>query len=455
MPAADEGSRPILLKQPFVVNEGAVTPADVLFKDGRISRIASNITPPKQYHQEIQAEGQYLLPGVIDNHVHFREPGLTHKGTIQTESRAAVAGGVTATMEMPNTKPQTIDHEALNDKYQRAAATSWTNHAFYLGATLDNLEAIKQANDSNICGVKVFMGSSTGNMLVDDPEVLGQILRESRHLIAVHAENEQRIQARTKSFGDQYPKGLPIEMHPVIRDAQACYDASKLILDMAREKGARLHILHLTSGEEVPLFDAETPVHQKKITTEACVHHLWFSCDDYGRWGNKLKCYPAIKHAQHQEALLAGLKSGHIDQIASDHAPHTLLEKQRGYSEAPGGIPMVQHNLPAMLAFCNQNYLTLPEVVEKMAHNPAKTYKVQERGFLREGYKADSVLVDLDRSLRVGASHLFSKAQWSPFQDTVFPSSITHTFVNGQLAFHNGVMIDQPQTEPLRFGEQV
>ncbi len=452
---AGHGSRPILLKQPFVVNEGSVNKADVLFKDGRIYRIDDNIAPPQENYLEIQAEAQYLLPGVIDNHVHFREPGLTHKGTIQTESKAAIAGGVTATMEMPNTKPQTIDHEALNDKYQRGAATSWTNHAFYLGATLDNLEVIKQANEANICGVKIFMGSSTGNMLVDDPEVLGKILEESRHLIAVHAENEQRIQERSEKFSEKYTGGLPIEMHPVIRDGQACYDASKLIMNMAREKGARLHILHLTSSEEVPLFDAKRPVHQKKITTEACVHHLWFSSDNYARWGNKLKCYPAIKDAQHQKALLAGLKSGQIDQIASDHAPHTLLEKQRGYSDAPGGIPMVQHNLPAMLAFYKQNELALTEVVEKMAHNPARTYKVQERGFLREGYKADGVLVELDRPQRVRTSNLFSKAQWSPFQDMVFPSSITHTFVNGQLAFQNGVITDQPQTEPLSFGEQV
>lgn len=428
--------------------------ADVLLKDGYISRIASNIPAPSENHDQVDADGLYLFPGVIDNHVHFREPGLTHKGDIRTESRAAVAGGVTSTMEMPNTNPQTIGPEALRDKYDRAAATSWTNHAFYLGATNDSLEAIKAINEKDICGIKVFMGSSTGNMLVDQPEVLDSILNTSRHLIAVHAEDENVIRENEKAIRDTTPGEIPIEAHPEIRDANGCYQASDRIIQMARERNARLHILHLTTADELKLFDSTTPVAEKLITTEACVHHLWFNSADYGRYGNKLKCFPAIKDAQHQQALMEGLKQGTIDQVASDHAPHTLMEKQRSYEEAPGGIPMVQHNLPAMMAFHKKGELSLPQIAEKMAHNPAKTYKVRERGFLKEGYKADCVVVDPDQPLRVHPDNLEYKAQWSPFEGHVFPGSITHTFVNGVLAYHQGTLMDQPPAEPLRFAPQ-
>lgn len=441
----------VLLKQPHVVNEGSVYPADVLIEKGWISRIGTALRAPSGNYLEINAEGRYLFPGVIDNHVHFREPGLTHKGTIASESRAAVAGGVTATMEMPNTIPQTIDLQALNDKYQRASATAWTNYAFYLGATLDNREAIKQANEVDICGIKVFMGSSTGNMHVDDPVVLNTILSETRHLVAVHAEDEKRIQDRTQTLAEKYPAGFPLEAFPEIRDAKACYNASQSIINLAKQHGARLHILHLTTADETGLFETDKPLTQKRITTEACVHHLWFSADDYASLGNKLKCFPPIKDPQHGEALLAALKRGQVDQIASDHAPHTLLEKQQSAASAPGGIPMVQHNLPAMLALHQKGEFSLPEIAEKTAHNPALTYKVRDRGFLREGFKADCVLVDLNQPLRVKPSNIQSKAGWSPFQGTVFPASVTHTFVNGHLAFYNGHFTDQPPVEPLAF----
>lgn len=440
---------PVLLKQPYVVNEGVIHQADVLLKDGYIARIASTITPPEKAYTEVRAAGLYLMPGIIDNHVHFREPGLTHKGTIGTESRAAVAGGVTATMEMPNTIPQTVNQAELAGKYRRASATSWTNHAFYLGATKDNIEAIKQANAQDICGIKVFMGSSTGNMLVDDPETLAGILRQSQHLVAVHAEDEAIIQQNYHRITEK--EQLSIEAHPRIRNAQGCYQASELITGMAREYQARLHILHLTTADEVPLFDSAYPPEEKLITTEACVHHLWFNSADYTRWGNKLKCFPAIKAEPHRQALLEGLQQGAIDQIASDHAPHALVEKQRGYAEAPGGIPMIQHNLPAMLAFYHQGLLSLTQIAEKMAHNPAKTYRVKERGFVKEGYKADCVLVDPEQPLRVDSSTLQSKARWSPFDGTTFPGSVTHTFVNGQLAYHKGLLLDKPATEPLSF----
>lgn len=442
----------MLLRRPNIVNEGEVAIADVLLEDGHIARIGPDLTPPRQRYRLIDAEGLYLMPGVIDNHVHFREPGLEHKGTIETESRAAVAGGVTATMEMPNTSPQTIGPEALNDKYQRAATTSWTNYAFYLGATNDNLEAIKQVNAYDICGIKIFMGSSTGNMLVDDPDTIANILQETQHLVAVHAEDEAVIQKYEEQARETYGHTLPIEAHPLIRNSEGCYQASQRIIELATANDARLHILHLTTADEVGLFNNQTPVAEKRITTEACVHHLWFNSEAYTRWGNKLKCYPAIKAEAHRQGLLNGLQQGFIDQIASDHAPHALLEKQRPYAEAPGGIPMIQHNLPAMLAFYQQGELSLTQIAEKMAHNPARTYKVQERGFLREGYKADCVLVNPDQPQRVTASNLQSRARWSPFEGVTFPGSVTHTFVNGVLAYCQGKLVQKPATEPLSFG---
>ena len=442
---------PVLVKNAAVVNEGQVFNSDVLLKDGRRARIAPEIGNLNFNYHELDAEGLHLLPGVIDNHVHFREPGLTHKGTIATESRAAVAGGITSFMEMPNTIPQTINLERLYEKYQLAARSSIANYAFYLGATNDNTEVVKRANDEDICGVKVFMGSSTGNMLVDDPETLETVFGSTRHLIAVHAEDEGVIATNLEKVKAKYGDQIPLEAHPLLRDEHCCYVASEKAVRLARKQNARLHVLHLTTGDEIPLFDEPGKPGSKLITTEACVHHLWFNSDDYAEYGNKLKCFPAIKNRQHQAALLRGLIDDNIDQVASDHAPHTMIEKHKPYREAPGGIPMVQHNLPAMLAFYRQNKIDLPTIVEKMCHNTALNYQVKARGFVREGYYGDCVLVNLDQPLRVQKSNIFSKCGWSPFEGHVFPGSVVYTFVNGQPVYQNGVVSEGTNGHALEF----
>ncbi len=441
----------ILIKDAHLVNEGQIYQADVLLKDGFIQKIAKDIGSPKEAFREIPAHGQYLLPGIIDNHVHFREPGLTHKGNIRTESAAAAAGGVTSFMEMPNTIPQAINLERVKDKYELAARASYGNYAFYLGATNDNLDEIKRANDHDLCGIKIFMGSSTGNMLVDDHETLANIFDASRHLIAIHAEDEDVIAKNFKKVQAKYGSEIPVEAHPEIRDEKGCYEASRKAIRLARENNTRLHILHLTTGDEVPLFDDKGEPGNKQITTEACVHHLHFSTDDYPDLGNQIKCFPAIKGPEHRSALWKGLLDGHIDQIASDHAPHTLDEKNAPYLDAPGGIPMIQFNLPLMLEYCKQGKITLPKIVEKMCHNTALNYGVKERGFLKEGYRADCVLVDWGKPQKADKSRILSLCGWSPFESKEFPASVTHTIINGRLVYKHGEMVGEKSGEPLAF----
>ncbi len=446
-----ESAVPILIKEALVVNEGQIFTADVLLNNGYIDRIANSISGLQGNFKEIPAKGKYLLPGIIDNHVHFREPGLTHKGTIRSESAAAVAGGVTSFMEMPNTIPQATTLDRVREKHKLADKFSYNNYAFYLGASNDNLEEIKQANEENLCGVKIFMGSSTGNMLVDDEATLSEIFGNSRHLVAIHAEDEAIIAENFKKVRQKYGDEIPIEAHPEIRDAKACFEASKKAISLAREKNTRLHVLHLTTADEIPLFNEGGRPGSKQITTEVCVHHLHFSSEDYERLGNKIKCFPAIKNPEHRKALWEGLLEGSIDQIASDHAPHTLKEKNQPHLEAPGGIPMIQFNLPLLLEYFRQGDISLPVIVEKMCHNPALNYQVEERGFLKEGYKADCLLVDLNKRQPVNQENIFSTCGWSPFEGRTFPASVTHTFVNGHLVYQEGAIVSEGKGEKLNF----
>jgi dihydroorotase len=425
-----------LIKAATIVNEGQKIVADVLIKDGLIAKIGQNLSAPDA--QEINAEGQYLLPGMIDDQVHFREPGLTHKADIFTESMAAVAGGITSFMEMPNTVPNTLTQDLLADKYDIAAQTSLANYSFYMGASNDNIEEVLKTNPKNVCGIKVFMGSSTGNMLVDNEKTLENIFSKAPILVATHCEDEATIRHNLAEFKAKYGEDLTIEMHPLIRSAEACYKSSSLAVELAKSYQTRLHILHISTAKEIALFDNITPLKDKKITAEACVHHLWFNDKDYASKGNFIKWNPAVKTEDDQKGVLKGVLEDYIDVIATDHAPHTLAEKQQPYSQAPSGGPLVQHALPALLEMHLQGKISLEKIVEKTAHNLAICFDIEKRGFIREGYWADLVLVDLKDSWKVTKLNNFYKCGWSPFDGDTFQSSITHTFVSGNLAYQNG-----------------
>ncbi|WP_345952732.1 dihydroorotase [Mucilaginibacter sp. PAMB04168] len=426
----------ILIKSATIVNENRQTVADVLVKDGHIERIDATINTAAT--QEINAEGLYLLPGCIDDQVHFREPGLTAKGNIYTESRAAVAGGITSFMEMPNTVPNTITQQLLQDKYDIAAQKSLANYSFYMGASNDNLDEVLQTDVLNVCGVKVFMGSSTGNMLVDNPKTLENLFSQSPMLIAAHCEDEQTIKDNLAHFKQLMGENITIEYHPKIRSAEACYLSSSMAIELAKKHGARLHILHISTAKETELFDNTIPLKDKKITAEACVHHLWFSDGDYATKGNLIKWNPAVKTAQDRDAILQAVLDGRIDVIATDHAPHTADEKAQPYLQAPSGGPLVQHALPALLAMYKQGKITLEQVAEKTAHNVATLFQIEKRGFIREGYWADLVLVDLNKPWQVAKQNILYKCGWSPFEGTTFPASIRHTLVSGHLAYTDG-----------------
>ncbi|MDX1908893.1 MAG: dihydroorotase [Bacteroidia bacterium] len=440
----------LLIRHARLVNEGQIISADVYIRDGLIYQIGPSLSLIADH--TLDAEGQWLLPGVIDDQVHFREPGLTHKGDLTTESRAAVAGGVTSYMEMPNTQPQTLTQELLADKYARAAAVSAANYSFYMGASNDNLSEVLRTDFKTVCGVKIFMGSSTGNMLVDHPETLEKLFAETPGLIAVHCEKEEIVQANLARYRDTYGDALTANHHPGIRSAEACYASSSLAVALARRHGTRLHVLHISTADEIALFEADIPLADKKITAEACVHHLWFSDEDYERLGNYIKWNPAIKTAADRAAIRAGLLSGHLDVIATDHAPHTLAEKNQPYLQAPSGGPLIQHSLVMMLELVQQGVFSLPWVVEKMCHAPAVCYRIDRRGYIREGYHADLVLVDMPEvPWTVSSDQFLYKCGWSPLEGASFHHRIRATIVSGQLAWYEGRLDERVRGQRLAF----
>jgi dihydroorotase len=439
----------VVIKNATIINEHARFEGDVRFRHQRIEKIASQIQPLEN-ERVIDAEGKWLLPGMIDDQVHFREPGLTHKGSIATESRAAVMGGITSFMEMPNVNPSTTTLAAIEYKEAIARHDSFANYAFYLGATEDNLEVIKSLDPNRVCGVKVFMGASTGSLLVENPTILEAIFRESPVLIATHCESGPVIQ---RNLDRLLQKTQPpsIHHHPIIRDDEACYASSSYAVALAKKHQTQLNVLHITTAKELSLF-SHAPLSEKKITAEACVHHLWFSDQDYARLGNLIKCNPAIKKTSDRDALLAALRSGVIDIVATDHAPHTLSEKQQAYPEAPAGLPLVQHALLMMLEHVVQGRLSLEDVVEKCAHNPAIRYGVADRGFIREGYFADCVLIDPDAMTQVTSESIAYQCGWSPLLGHTFSTRIASTFVNGQCVFDgHSVPIHTSAAQPLFF----
>lgn len=429
---------PFLIKSAHIVNENTITHGDVLIVDGRIEKIGDSISVPSAHCEIIDATGLHLFPGCIDDQVHFREPGLTHKADIFTESRAAVAGGVTSFMEMPNTVPNALTQELLADKYQIASAKSLANYSFFMGASNDNVDEVLKTDFSNVCGVKVFMGSSTGNMLVDKEKTLEKIFSSTPGLIATHCEDEATIRANLQKYNDQTGQQLTINHHPLIRSQQACYLSSSLAVSLAEKHGARLHILHISTALETTLFRNDIPLEKKKITSEACIHHLWFSDEDYHKHGNFIKWNPAIKTAADRDGIWKALLDNRIDVIATDHAPHTIDEKNQPYAMAPSGGPLVQHSLVAMLEFYHSGKITLELIARKMAHDVAKCFRIRERGYIREGYFADLVLVNLAHPTKVEKQNLLYKCGWSPFEGTTFRSSVTHTFVNGNLVYAHG-----------------
>ena len=428
-----------LIKNVQVVNEGRITTADVLIKNGRIEKIGDIITQGDVNLTEINGEGKYLLPGAIDDQVHFREPGLTHKATIYTEAKAAVAGGVTSFMEMPNTIPNALTQELLEEKYSMASKTSLANYSFFMGTSNSNADDVLKTNDkrNDVCGIKIFMGASTGNMLVDSPNTLDKIFRESEVLIATHCEDERIIQENLQKLKKQNAE-LTAADHPLIRNEDACYESSLLAIQIAKKYNTRLHILHISTEKELMLFTNMMPLKQKRITSEVCVHHLHFTSDDYPRLGNKIKCNPAIKAAHNREGLWKGLLDDRLDVIATDHAPHTLHEKEEPYEKAHAGLPLVQHSLLLMLYYYKQGKISLEKIAEKMSHAVADCFQIKERGYIREGFFADLVLIDMNKTTTVSQDNILYKCGWSPLEGFEFPATITHTFVNGRLVYGNG-----------------
>ena len=439
----------ILIKSATIVNENKQLVADVLVKNGMIKRIEANIDVTAD--KTIQADGLYLFPGCIDDQVHFREPGLTHKAKIYTESRAAVAGGITSFMEMPNTVPNTLTQELLEDKYQIGARTSLANYSFFMGASNNNLDEVLRTDTANVCGIKVFMGSSTGNMLVDNPVTLEGIFAQSPMLVATHCEDEFTIKSNLDHYKQLLGENIPVRLHPKIRSEEACYLSSSMAVDLAKKHNTRLHILHISTEKETHLFDNTIPLAEKRITAEACIHHLWFSDADYETRGNLIKWNPAVKTAADRDGILKAVLDGRIDVIATDHAPHTIEEKALPYLQAPSGGPLVQHALPAMLEFYHQGKITLEQIAEKMAHNVATCFQIEKRGFIREGYWADLVLVDLNKPWTVTTDNILYQCKWSPFEGTTFQSRIVNTIVSGNLAWDNGGLVEGTNGMRMRF----
>lgn len=438
-----------LIKQVLVINEGTSEVKDVLIENERIAKIANHISD--EHAKEINAEGLWLMPGAIDDQVHFREPGLTHKGEIYTEAKAAVAGGITSYMEMPNTIPNVFTIDLLEQKYHRASEVSLANYSFFMGTSNDNYDEVMRVNPLNTCGIKIFMGSSTGNMLVDDPSVLERVFANAPTIIATHCEDEQTIKNNLAAAKEKYGDDIPIEMHPIIRSEEACYLSSSFAISLAQKHNTRLHILHISTASETELFDNSKPLSDKRITSEACIHHLWFSDEDYASKGNFIKWNPAVKTSADREAIWKAVLDGRIDVIATDHAPHTIEEKSAKYGSAPSGGPLVQHALQAMLEKVSQNVISKEMMVQKMCHNPAILFNITERGFIREGYFADLVLVDPNASQKVEKSNLIYKCKWSPFEGYTFKSSVDSTFVNGHLVYHKGQFDESMRGKRLTF----
>ena len=440
-----------IFRSATVINEGKTFVTDVLVKDGLIQKIGTGLQVDHAA-EEIDLTGKYLVPGCIDDQVHFREPGLTHKGNIATESRAAVAGGITSFMEMPNTVPNALTQQLLQDKYDIAANSAIANYSFFMGASNDNLDEVLKTSHQHVCGIKIFMGSSTGNMLVDREATLEGLFREvPPMLIATHCEDEGTIRANIEKYKAIYGEDVPIELHPVIRSEEACYLSSSLAVRLAKKYNTRLHILHISTAKELELFDNSLPLEDKMITAEACIHHLWFSDEDYATKGNYIKWNPAVKKASDRSAIMQAVLDNKIDVIATDHAPHTIEEKEQTYFKAPSGGPLVQHALLAMLEKSKQGVISLERVVEKMAHAPATLFRVDRRGYIREGYYADLVVVDPNRTHTVSKDNLLYKCGWSPFEGTTFSHSIDSTYVNGRLVYSDGKIIESGNGSRLYF----
>ena len=444
-------SKSVILRSGTIVNEGKQFVADILIKNNRIEKIEPTIQNTEAI-EEINIEGKYVLPGCIDDQVHFREPGLIHKATIRSESRAAVAGGITSFMEMPNTVPNTLTQILLEDKYQIAAKSSLANYSFFMGASNDNIDEVLRTNGRNVCGVKIFMGSSTGNMLVDNEETLTNLFSKvPPMLIATHCEDEATVRYNLEIYKEKYGEDIPVEAHPLIRSAEACYISSSMAVQLAKKYNTRLHILHISTEKELSLFDNTIPLEDKLITAEACVHHLWFSSEDYKTKGNWIKWNPAVKEASDRDAIFQAVLDNRIDVIATDHAPHTIEEKSQAYSKAPSGGPLVQHALLAMLEKVNEGKISIEKVVEKMAHSPAVLFRIEDRGYIREGYFADLVILDPKHTETVSRDNILYQCGWSPFEGVTFHHKIDKTFVNGNLVYADGNVIEGQFGERLLF----
>ncbi len=446
-------NRSYYIKNAIIVNEGMVFGGGVYINDGLIKMVfMDGDQPPVPNGAEvIDAAGLHLIPGMIDDQVHFRDPGFTYKADLHTESRAAVAGGITSFMEMPNTKPQTLTQELLEEKYKLGAEKSLANYSFYMGTSNDNLEEIVKTDPGTVCGIKVFMGASTGNMLVDDPGTLERIFEKAPTLVAVHCEDEPTIQENIRILKERFGEDIPIDYHPLIRSDEACYRSSSLAVELAKKYGTRLHVLHLSTAREMSLFNNAIPLEKKQITAEVCIHHLWSHDSDYERLGALIKWNPAIKSIEDRDELLKALLDNRIDVVATDHAPHTLQEKKNSYFKAPSGGPLVQHALPAMLELFHNGSISIETVVEKMCHAPALCFRVRNRGFIREGYAADLVLIDLQAPWQVEKDNILYKCGWSPFEGQKFRSQVTHTLVNGHMAYHEGIFDESVKGERLLF----
>ena len=440
----------ILIKNAQIVNEGKIFKSDILIENDLIAKISETI-PEENIDKIIDAEGKFLIPGVIDDQVHFREPGLTHKGDIESESKAAIAGGITSFIEQPNTVPNAVTQELLEEKYKIAAEKSYANYSFSMGGTNDNLEEVLKTNPRNVAAIKLFLGSSTGNMLVDNPEILEEIFSKVKMPICVHCEDETTIRKNTEIYKEKFGEDIPVKFHHLIRSEEACYLSSSKAVELARKTGARLHIYHLSTAKETELFRNDIPLKEKKITAEVCVHHLHFTNKDYETKGSLIKWNPAVKTETDKNGLWEALLDDRIDVIATDHAPHTLEEKSNKYLKCPSGAPLVQHSLHVMLEYYRNGKISLEKIVEKMCHNPAILFEIEKRGFIKEGYKADLVLVDLNKEYTVSKENILYKCGWSPLENEIFHSEITHTFINGNLAYEKGRFSDEKFGERLLF----